>query len=444
MNKRKIWIDLTDIEKWHGQHGGTQRVVYGIALQYYKAAQESKKNIGFFVFDERSGKFFESSLDPIIERVKTATKSTKAKVDNISATRKQRLQHYVVEYTPQFIRSNDTVRRALFKVGKITYIQMNNARKRLRRRSTIIAARGAEILFNKDDTVLLLGKPWDIPVFSEHISKLKERLGFRLGVVVYDLVIPLYPHLHTPQLFEQYTRYAFSLAQSADILFPISKSSEKDLQIFCKKLSIPKPRTSVIRLGDELEQVYLAERPIYVNESDEFLLCVGTIEVRKNHTLLYYAYKLAQERNIVLPKLVIVGRPGWLADDVYRLFKKDKSLNEKVIIIEDATDQNLAWLYQNCLLTVYPSMYEGWGLPVAESLQYGKYCIASDASSVPEIAGNLLEYFSPYSVDELLNEIVKYTKNPKNLSVAEERIKSAYKTTSWHETYIQIDKAINY
>jgi hypothetical protein len=219
---------------------------------------------------------------------------------------------------------------------------------------------------------------------------------------------------------------------AADLLFPISKSTESDLLKFCNELSIQKPNTEVIRLGDELEGVDKAKNPT-VKINKDFLLCVGTIEIRKNHMLLYYVYKLAQERGIALPQLVIVGRPGWLADDTYHILRKDREIAKKVTIIKDASDSELAWLYKNCQFTVYPSMYEGWGLPVAEAMQYGKVAVASRASSITEIAGDLLDYFSPYSTDECLALIVKYLDKDIR-SATEASIKSGYISTSWEST----------
>lgn len=436
MNVKTTWIDLTDIEKWEGQHGGTQRVVYGIAFQYYRASRDGKENAKFFVFDDRNMRFYESSMEPIINRVESVVNEA---TQDSTTSKVQKIQHYVVEYTPQFIRSNDRARKALFKVGKVAYIQLNNVRKGLQKNNKKAAQRGKEVTFTKDDTLLILGKPWDIPVYSEYLAKLKQEIKFKMCAVIYDLVIPLYPHLHSSELFEQYTQCIFSLAQSADMLFPISKSSENDLKKFCKVLEIPIPKTKVIRLGDELAPTITAERPNLINKGEHFLLCVGTIEVRKNHTLLYYAYKLAQERGIKLPRLVIVGRPGWLADDIYKLFKGDKTLEQQVTIIEHATDNHLAWMYKNCLFSVYPSMYEGWGLPVAESLQYGKYCVASNSSSVPEIAGDLLDYFSPFSVDEFLQNVIKYL-DEETRSTREGRIQEYYNTTTWEMTYKQISQ----
>lgn len=209
-------------------------------------------------------------------------------------------------------------------------------------------------------------------------------------------------------------------------------------------LHLPMPRTRVIRLGDEIElteEMLNATAKPDAKIDDDFLLCVGTIENRKNHMLLYQTYKLAAERNVELPQLIIAGGRGWLSDDVQYLINHDPAVAKKIVIIYSPSDSVLSWMYQNCLFTVYPSLYEGWGLPVAESLAYGKVCVSSGISSMPEIAGDLLTYFSPNSTDECLKALQGML-DAKARQKAEDRIKQSYRATSWKDTYDQVVDAI--
>lgn len=438
-----VWIDLTDITYWNGQHGGTQRVVYGIAEEYYQQSLSGELDVRFFAFNEAKRQFVVTDFEPIRSRAQAVAVSVDGHDQVEERSRKEKLKHYAVEYSPRLIRSNDRVRHTLFKGAKIAYIQLGNAKKvvkKIKYSAQPKSITGASAIFRKDDTVLILGKPWDFPTMTPALAELKSHTDFKLAVLIYDLIIPLFPHLHSPKLFKTYTQYMFEAIQAADILLPISKSTDRDITKFCKQLMLPRPKSQVIRLGDALESVAEPKKPNYIIQKD-FLLCVGTIEIRKNHALLYYVYKRAQEKGIKLPQLIVVGRPGWLASDVRHLLKKDQSLADKVTVIESASDRELAWLYANCLFSVYPSMYEGWGLPVAESLQYGKYVVASSASSIPEIAGDLLEYFSPYSVDGCLESITKFL-DKKTLLQGEERIQKTYITTSWYDTAQQVQDAL--
>ena len=78
-----------------------------------------------------------------------------------------------------------------------------------------------------------------------------------------------------------------------------------------------------------------------------------------------------------------------------------------IAVAETPSDAELAFLYRNCRFTVFPSLYEGWGLPIGESLWFGKLCIASKTSSMPEVGGDLVDYVDPKDADSLQQAILR-------------------------------------
>jgi glycosyltransferase involved in cell wall biosynthesis len=94
----------------------------------------------------------------------------------------------------------------------------------------------------------------------------------------------------------------------------------------------------------------------------------------------------------------------------------------------------LDWYYRNAMFTVFPSLAEGWGLPVAESMCYGKVCIASNVDSIPEIAGDLIPYFDPRDPDQIYKLVKQYITDSGLRSRAEKRIRSHYRPHSWDTT----------
>ena len=80
-------------------------------------------------------------------------------------------------------------------------------------------------------------------------------------------------------------------------------------------------------------------------------------------------------------------------------------MRQVVTVIPQATDADLAVLYQNCLFFVYPSLVEGWGLPVGEAAWFGKYSVVSSSSSLPEVCGDLVDYVAPENIDGWLAAI---------------------------------------
>lgn len=435
---KRVLIDLTDLELWNGHHGGTQRVVYGIAKNFFAEKDSQEYDVVFIAFSAQNRRFYETSFEPIYKRVEDQKTDNASQDHPRTQPLKTRLKQNIRPYVPESVRKSHTARMAATKSIEVARRTAGFAKRSLVRNR--FAPTGQAIEFKKDDVVLVLGKPWDNLDIQRTLTAEKTKAGFKLVQVVYDLIIPFHPNLHHPSLFTSYTQHMFEAVTASDLMLPISKSSGNDLKKFCQILELPVPAMKVVRLGDEIIETIDGVKPDQRIEN-EFIACIGTVEIRKNHTLLYYAYKLGIERGIKLPQLVIVGGQGWLTGDFQYLVQNDPELNDKIIILNNVNDSGLSWIYENCKFTVYPSMYEGWGLPVAESLARGKLCIASKASSIPEIAGSLAEYFSPYNPEECLSVVSTYL-NPNILKEKEEAIVAKYKMTSWHQTFQEVNESL--
>jgi glycosyltransferase involved in cell wall biosynthesis len=270
--------------------------------------------------------------------------------------------------------------------------------------------------------------------------------GVKLIQISYDMLPVVTPQYsgHSTQSFIRYVSRIYPLCNE---IITISENTKLDVAHWLEGHNLPAPRISVIRLGEDFKATQ-SQKPDNatftktIGNSSNFLLCVGTIEARKNHALLYYTYKLAKQRAIELPPTVIVGRRGWKTDDICELMTTDPETKNSLIILQSISDEELSWLYEHCIFTIYPSFYEGWGLPIAESISHGKTCIASNTSSMPEIAGDLINYFSPASADECLLAITKLIK-PKNLKMAEEKLRK-YKPTSWDSCFESVERIVSH
>jgi glycosyltransferase involved in cell wall biosynthesis len=191
----------------------------------------------------------------------------------------------------------------------------------------------------------------------------------------------------------------------------------------------------VIRLGDAPAGFDQPTRPRALpDEVQAFTLSVGTFEARKNHWLLYQAWRrLILQFGARIPPLVLAGRMGWATRDVLQQIHDDPVVRDRVIVLLGVSDEELSWLYRNCQFTLYPSHYEGWGLPVAESLVYGKYCICTNASSVPEVAGDLVDYHDPLDAMTCMELVQRALFEPGFLQGREERIRIEFRGATWAE-----------
>lgn len=142
-----------------------------------------------------------------------------------------------------------------------------------------------------------------------------------------------------------------------------------------------------------------------------FMLYVGTIEPRKNIGRLLRAYTLFRERHKGNHRLVIAGGLGWLYQDVLREID-DLAADHKVVFLGRVPDDDLPALYSLCDLFVYPSLYEGFGLPPLEAMACGRAVLTTNTSSLPEVVGDAGVMVSPYDVEGLAAEMARLLDDP--------------------------------
>lgn len=186
----------------------------------------------------------------------------------------------------------------------------------------------------------------------------------------------------------------------ADRIIADSHSTKKDI---IELFSIPEGKIAVVHIG-----VSRDFRPLSVPKSPDrpFILFVGTLEKRKNIEGLIDAYAIAVKRHGISHDLVIAGKKGWLYDGIFRKVRKE-GLKDRVKFFFDVKQEELPVLYNTAELFVYPSLYEGFGLPVLESMACGTPVITSNISSLPEVAGDAAVLVDPLDRDSIAGAILK-------------------------------------
>ena len=160
---------------------------------------------------------------------------------------------------------------------------------------------------------------------------------------------------------------------------------------------------------------------------------MGTLSAQKNQALLLQVWQLLIEDGYDPPLLVMAGRRGHGISDLVLMLDTSNNLDERIRIFEGVTDGELATLYRNCLFTIFPSFVEGWGLPVGESLAYGKVCIASNAASIPEVGGDFAMYIDPYNARAAAAEVRRLFDDRAQLRRLEARIRKEFRPRTWYE-----------
>jgi len=172
---------------------------------------------------------------------------------------------------------------------------------------------------------------------------------------------------------------------------------------------------------------------------------VATIDRRKNHEVLYSAYHLIIQASHGdrLPKLVFVGMQGWGVDDLLTDIERDPLTREHIVKLNHVSDRDLAYLYEKAFLCVYPSLYEGWGLPVGEALACGKAVLASAQGSLPEVGGSLVRYLDPWNPRAWADEILALVDAPERVAGMEAVVRREYRARTWAGTAAVVKNALD-
>lgn len=227
-------------------------------------------------------------------------------------------------------------------------------------------------------------------------------------VTICDMIFYKYPELHIKHKVYYFRFFIWLTTKFADKIICISKSTQQD---YLNHFKISSELTTVIELGkapsynpnidqQEVNKV-LSKYAIH----RDYILFIGTIEPRKNISTLLLAYsRLANEG--LQYCLVIVGKKGWHYDDIFTLVT-NLGLSDKVIFTGFVDEVEKPAFLAGAKIFIYPSIYEGFGIPVLEALACGVPTITSNISSMPEVAGDAALLIDPTNADELYNALCR-------------------------------------
>jgi glycosyltransferase involved in cell wall biosynthesis len=288
------------------------------------------------------------------------------------------------------------------------------------------------------DVLLVLGSPWSHPDYAALISGQRER-GLRFTLLVYDLIPIRRPEWCDRGLVRLFRDWFQTVLPLCDVVFAISQATATDVEFYARDSRITLPgRVQAIPIGTG----FSAPPPSALSvkhalpKPGSYALFVSTIEARKNHALLFRIWRQLLEdiKAEEVPTLVFAGRVGWMVGDLMHQIANTDHLNGKLVVIEDPTDTELAELYRGCLFTLFPSLYEGWGLPVTESLAFGKPCIISNRTSLPEAGGSLARMFDPDNLHDAYRVIRQTIEDRADLASWEAKVRREFMPVPWSAT----------
>jgi glycosyltransferase involved in cell wall biosynthesis len=276
-----------------------------------------------------------------------------------------------------------------------------------------------------------------IEVFHGPRFSLPKRLSCPGVVTIHDVAFKKLPQFVSRQTLRYFdTAVSFSRAKAARIIVP-SETAKYDL---IEQYGVKEDKISSIYEASDAAFCQLADLAKFqqIKEKFEirnkFILFTGTIEPRKNVARLLGAYELLKEKENV--DLVIAGSFGWLYADVLRTIKRLR-LQERVIFTGYVTLEELVYLYNACEAFIFPSLDEGFGLPVLEAMQCGAAVVASDIAVFKEIFAGSCHFVDPKSIESIADGIQQVLDNQDLRSQLRKRALEKAKNFSWEKTASQ-------
>lgn len=257
---------------------------------------------------------------------------------------------------------------------------------------------GAPVRVRTGDTLLMLDAAWETyPLLAPRLDIFRH-YGGRVLTVVYDLVPLRFPNVvadGVQPLFERWFRTAVALS---DALICISKSVADDVSDYIKEFNLQHRdglRVGWWHLGSDLP-VMVHETPseniigMLAGSTPTFLM-IGTVEPRKRHKVALDAMELIWARGQDV-RLLILGREGWNVAELAQRVREHPEAKKRLLWQTDVSDADITHAYKNAVALLFPSLSEGYGLPIVEAAMHGLGTIASDIPPSREIGGDDVKY----------------------------------------------------
>lgn len=445
-----IWVHVTTLMNWSRPPVGIVRVEQEYCRWLLEVGGAASDQVRFCVADLATGSFAEVGREAVLAKLRPAAEATPSQRPQLAGWKRsvKRMLQALIPYLPAPLvpRLRSSARLAYH------HLLLTRVRAAGVVSGAIRAVRGggdhssapAVAPFAPGDRLVSLGLDWEY-VDQKVLYRLKERLGLKTTLICYDVIPALFPHLVVlpPGGFGA---YLVDMAWCADAVLCISEHTRRDCEAVLRRLGAPVPPTHVIRLGSEIPMGQgdgVAPQGLALHSDGRpFVLFVSTLERRKNHEILYRAWTRLRERGIVPYRLVFVGMQGWGVTDLMNDLELDPRIQQDIVRLNHVTDAELDWLYRQCAFTVFPSLYEGWGLPLVESLARGRFCLASNAASLPEAGGPWAEYLDPWDLPAWVERLAHYMQNPREIAALNERISREFVAPRWSDTAAAIHEVV--
>jgi glycosyltransferase involved in cell wall biosynthesis len=285
--------------------------------------------------------------------------------------------------------------------------------------------------------IVNIGTSWWLRKHFLNLRHAKARHGIVYIPFLHDFIPLITPEHCVKELTQDFVSWCLGVFQHADHYIANSNATANDLARVAGALGHGNPAPSVVHLDGEPET-----KPAIVRKVSDrvgtvmerpYVLFVSTIESRKNHLFAFNAWlrMIRQRGEENVPDLVCVGNRGLMVDAALGRLASSARLSKKVTLLSGISDVDLAALYRNCEFTIYPSSYEGWGLPVTESLSFAKVPVVTAISSLPEAGGEFADYFELGWEADFIAKVTRLLDDKEYRRQREKHIRANFRPRKW-------------
>lgn len=259
--------------------------------------------------------------------------------------------------------------------------------------------------------------------------------SFKTIITVHDLSFCHYPQFFPNYLNNLRSEMSPHLNQAHTIITD-SDSTSRDIETFYPQ--VDKNTIKRIYLGIDdvffkpVDEITIEKTKTKYKLPQQFFLFLGTLEPRKNLVGLISAYRQLPNNIKQTYPLVIAGKKGWLYEPIFEMIKKP-DLNPHIHVLGYVANDDIPAILQAAILFVYPSFYEGFGLPVLEAMASGTPVITSNTSSLIEISADVAYLINPNNTDSIIEGIINLISNQEYYNYLKKSGPSHAKTFSWEK-----------
>jgi glycosyltransferase involved in cell wall biosynthesis len=291
---------------------------------------------------------------------------------------------------------------------------------------------------------LELDSIWNSPLKRSYLYPILKQNGVKIVTQIYDLIPITDPQFCHENTCANFMVYVGANLKYADLIVTSAQTTVDVLNDMTDRIGIDRKNAAVVKLSSDFAKKSLSGGAVdpeveKVAGSSRYILMLGTIEPRKNHSLLIDALESGLADCGV--KVIFAGRIGWNVKELEKRIKSHPMFGKKLFFFEKPDDVTVDYLYKHAFAVAFPTFNEGFGLPMIEAFMRGTPVIASDIPVLHEVAGDYADYFDPHSKDDLIRCVKELLSSEEKYAAKKARLKE-YVPYTWDEAAEDMLRAV--